>query len=77
MGDALIKVFELPLNVVNRQASAIDASAAMNKNRFRERLVDEWLAWADAYINQRGLEGFFDKWRLSDAGAAPDAKSRR
>lgn len=39
--------------------------------------IDEWLAWADAYIDQRGLEGFFDKWRLSDAGAAPDAKSRR
>jgi len=39
--------------------------------------IDEWLAWADAYIDQRGLEGFFDKWRLSDAGASPDAKSRR
>ena len=31
----------------------------------------------DAYIDQLGLEGFFDKWRLSDAGAAPDAKRRR
>jgi thioesterase domain-containing protein len=39
--------------------------------------VDEWLAWADGYIDQRGLEVFFDKWRLSDAGASPDAKSRR
>ena len=39
--------------------------------------IDEWLAWADAYIDQRGLEGFFDRWRLSEAGASPDAKTRR
>src|SRR5262245_58291587 len=38
--------------------------------------IDEWLEWADAYIDERGLEGFFDKWRLSDGGASPDAKSR-
>ena len=32
-------MLELPLYVVNRQASAIDARAAMNENRLREHLV--------------------------------------
>jgi hypothetical protein len=54
----------------------------MVRTEARRRSLDkealhEWVAWADAYIDQRGLEGFFDKWRLSDAGASPDAKSRR
>ena len=39
--------------------------------------IDEWLAWADAYIDQRGLEGFFDRWRRSEAESSPDAKARR
>lgn len=51
--------------------------AEARRRSLDKEAIDEWLAWADAYIDQRGLEGFFDKWRLSDAGAAPDAKSRR
>lgn len=39
--------------------------------------IEEWLAWADAYIDQRGLEGFFERWRLSEAGSSPNAKTRR
>ena len=39
--------------------------------------IDEWLAWADAYVDQRGLDGFFDKWQRSEAGASSDAKTRR
>ena len=39
--------------------------------------IDEWLAWAAAYIDQRGLEGFFDRWRLPESEPSPGAKTRR
>ena len=54
----------------------------MIRTEARRRSLDkeamrEWLAWADAYIDERGLEGFFDRWRLSETGLSPDPKTRR
>jgi hypothetical protein len=48
---------------------------ARRRSLDKER-IEEWLAWADAYIDQRGLEGFFDRWRLSEAESSPNARTR-
>jgi hypothetical protein len=51
--------------------------AEARRRSLDEEAIGEWLAWADAYINQRGLEGFFDRWRRSDGESSPDTKTRR
>ena len=43
------------------------ARAEARRRPLDQKATEEWLAWADAYVERRGLEQFFDRWQLPDA----------
>jgi hypothetical protein len=54
------------------------ARAEASRHALDKNALAEWFTWADAYVEQRGLEAFFDRWCLPEATSHPqNAKARR